>query len=266
MARQQATLAAERTAMEAEAAKQRQQARPRPRPFYVFVLVSRGGDGGRAASRQSATAERAAAAEPAAEAAPGGGGGFATAWDQSTFHNARFPTALSARAVETGLMDGAVNVFGGAALPARGRHAWTVAFAGAAGGDLGNRGFAFAGVAGFKTGAYVGLSNETGAYGLRDNDDEQALRADGEGKGAVRRNAHGRAFSRGDSITCVADMDARPRTLALYRNVEPEPLGTVAGFGAEVYVCAAYVPAWGKCDELVLSFGGGPVSSYLPPK
>jgi hypothetical protein len=240
-------------------------------PFLFCVCFwcrEDGGDGGRATSRQSATAEREAAAaaaeEPAAEAAAaGGGGGFTTAWDQSTFCNARFPTALSAK---TAGSRGAITAFGAAALPARGRHAWTVAFAGAAGGDLGNRGFAFAGVAGFKTGAYVGLSNETGAYGLRDNDDEQALRADGEGKGAVRRNAHGRAFSRGDSITCVADMDARPRTLALYRNAEPEPLGTVAGFGAEVYVCAAYVPAWGKCDELVLSFGGGPVSSYLPPK
>ena len=56
----------------------------------------------------------------------------------------------------------------------------------------------------------------------------------------------------------VADMDARPRTLALYRNAEPEPLGTVAGFGAEAYVCAAYRTLY-PCDELVLSFGGGPV-------
>ena len=58
----------------------------------------------------------------------------------------------------------------------------------------------------------------------------------------------------------VADMDARPRTLALYRNAEPEPLGTVAGFGAEAYVCAAYISSPSiSCDELVLSFGGGPV-------
>ena len=66
-------------------------------------------------------------------------------------------------------------------------------------------------------------------------------------------------FSRGDSVTCVADMDARPRTLALYRNAEPEPLGTVAGFGAEAHVCAAYGGPYYPCDELVLSFGGGPV-------
>ena len=151
-----------------------------------------------------------------------------------------------------------VNAFGAAALPARGRHAWTVAFAGAAGGDL--DGGAFAGVAERKTGANVGMYRQTGAYGLYSYGDESALRADGEGKGAVRLNAHRKAFSRGDSVTCVADMDARPRTLALYRNAEPEPLGTVAGFGAEAYVCAAYsaYPSW-SCDELVLSFGGGPV-------
>jgi hypothetical protein len=98
-----------------------------------------------------------------------------------------------------------------------------------------------------------------GAYGLRDDRDKDALRIDGKGKGVVRHNAHGRAFSVGDSITCVADMDARPRTLALYRTAEPEPLGTVAGFGAEVYICASYNPVNVECDELVLSFGGGPV-------
>jgi hypothetical protein len=154
---------------------------------------------------------------------------------------------------------GSVIVFGAAALPARGRHAWTVAFAGAAGGDLG--GYAFAGVAERKTGDDVDISEETGAYGLRDDSGgEDALRADGERQGAVRRNARGRAFSIGDSVTCVADMDARPRTLALYRNAEPEPLGTVAGFGAEAYVCAAYISSPSiSCDELVLSFGGGPV-------
>ena len=155
-------------------------------------------------------------------------------------------------------MDGRVNAFGGAALPARGRHAWTVAFAGAAGGALYK--CAFAGVAERKTAADVDISEQTGAYGLCDCDDYDALRVNGESKGAVRRNAHGRAFSRGDSVTCVADMDARPRTLALYRNAEPEPLGTVAGFGAEAYVCAGY-NAYSSfaCDELVLSFGGGPV-------
>jgi hypothetical protein len=150
-----------------------------------------------------------------------------------------------------------VSAFGAAALPARGRHAWTVAFAGAAGGALYK--CAFAGVAERKTAADVDISEQTGAYGLGDDDDEQALRADGEGTGAVRRNAHGRAFSRGDNVTCVADMDARPRTLALYRNAEPEPLGTVAGFGAEVYICAAYSAYHGECDALVLAFGGGPV-------
>ena len=189
---------------------------------------------------------------------------FATAWDQSTFHvpQRAFPTALSARALKN---NGHVNAFGGAALPARGRHAWTVAFAGAAGGDL--HGVAFAGVAGRKRGADVQIAWETGAYGLRDGGDKHALRVAGEGKGAVRqRHGDTNTFSRGDNVTFVADMDARPRSLTLYRNAEPEPLGTVAGFGAEVYVCAAYVPAWGKCDELVLSFGGGPVSSYLPPK
>ena len=54
-------------------------------------------------------------------------------------------------------------------------------------------------------------------------------------------------------------MDARPRTLALYRNAEPEPLGTVAGFGAEAYVCAACLGMAENTCELVLSFGGGPV-------
>jgi hypothetical protein len=166
-----------------------------------------------------------------------------------------------------------VSAFGAAALPARGRHAWTVAFAGAAGGDLGGvatnaraagvlnyvsheAGLAFAGVVARKTGRQSwAISTEAGAYGLSDRGDNCALRADGKMKGAVRRNAHGRAFSRGDSVTCVADMDARPRTLALYRNAEPEPLGTVAGFGAEAYVCATYDPNFGPCDELVLSFG-----------
>jgi hypothetical protein len=206
-------------------------------------------------SRQSAAAEfeaAAAAEEPAAEAAAGGGGGFTTAWDQSTFCNvnAQFPTALSARAVKT--TPAYVIAFGAA----RGRHAWTVAFAGAAGGSLGNS--AFAGVVARKFG--VNMSKQTGAYGLRDDDDKDALRVNGKGRGKVRRNARGRAFSIGDSVTCVADMDARPRTLALYRNAEPEPLGTVAGFGAEAYVCAAYISSPSiSCDELVLSFGGGPV-------
>jgi hypothetical protein len=118
----------------------------------------------------------------------------------------------------------------------------------------------FAGVVERKTGADVTIAGQTGAYGLRDDGDDYALRVDGKGAGAVRRDAHGKAFSRGDSITCVANMDARPRTLALYRNAEPEPLGTVAGFGAEAYVCAAYAPNPSiSCDELVLSFGGGPV-------
>ena len=132
-----------------------------------------------------------------------------------------------------------------------------MAFAGAAGGDLST--CAFAGVVERKTGAYnYKIAEATGAYGLRDDGDEEALRADGKGTGVVRRNKKGRAFSRGDSVTCVADMDARPRTLALYRNAEPEPLGTVAGFGAEAYICAAYHPRYSEC-ELVLSFGGGPV-------
>jgi hypothetical protein len=137
-----------------------------------------------------------------------------------------------------------------------------VAFAGAAGGDLGNH--AFAGVAERKTGDAVAIAWETGAYGLRDYDGEGALRADGKGadgkgKGAVRRNAHGRAFSRGDSVTCVADMDARPRTLARFRNAEPVPLGTGAGFGAEADGCAACSGMAKYTCELVLSFGGGPV-------
>jgi hypothetical protein len=196
--------------------------------------------------------------EPAAEAAPGAR--FATVWDQSTFRNAQFPTALSARAIKTGFGAAHVTVFGGAALPARGRHAWTVVFAGAAGGDL--SGSAFAGVAERKKTANTGISKKRGAYGLRDDKDKDALRIDGKGKGAVRRNTHGRAFSLGDSVTCVADMDARPRSLALYRNAEPEPLGTVAGFGAEVYVCAEYEPVpFMELDELVLSFGGGPAEA-----
>jgi hypothetical protein len=218
-------------------------------------------------SRQIATAEAAAAAaaaaaaeEPAADAAPGGAG-FATTWDQSTFSNAQFPTAMSARALDD--YGGPVSVFGGAALPARGRHAWTVAFAPppypgrgcAAGGYLG--GYTFAGVVERKAGDRVAIPAETGAYGLRDGGDKHALRVAGQSKGAVRPNAHGEAFSRGDSITCVADMDARPRSLTLHRNAEPEPLGTVAGFGAEVYICAA---CWARSEcELVLSFGGGPV-------
>jgi hypothetical protein len=53
-------------------------------------------------------------------------------WDQSACHNAQFTTALSARAGGLGF----VNVFGEVALSASGWHAWTVAFAGAAGGDL----------------------------------------------------------------------------------------------------------------------------------
>ena len=55
----------------------------------------------------------------------------------------------------------------------------------------------------------------------------------------MRRNVHVKAFSQGDSITAVADMDARPRSLTFFQNDEPEPLGTVAGFGATVYICAA---------------------------
>jgi hypothetical protein len=101
---------------------------------------------------------------------------------------------------------------------------------------------------------------QTGAYWLADRDDEDALRADGKSAGAVRRNAQRRALSVSDSVTCVADMDARPRTLALYRNAKPEALGTVAGFGAEVYVCVQHhANPICTCAELVLSFGDGPV-------
>jgi hypothetical protein len=132
-----------------------------------------------------------------------------------------------------------------------------VGFAGAAGASLGN--WAFAGVVKRKRGDILEISKQKGAYGLRDDDDKDALRIDGKGKGKVQRNAHGRTFSCGDSVTCVAEMDARPRTLALYRNVEPEPLETVTGFGAEVHICAAYHSHNGPCEELVLSFGGVPV-------
>jgi hypothetical protein len=185
--------------------------------------------------------------EPAPAAAE-----FTTAWDQSKHQSAQFPTALSARPAKTGPLADHVNVFGEAALPASGRHAWTVAFAGAAGGSLDDNGFA--GVVERKEGT-VGISKRRGSYGLRDDKDSDALRVDGKGRGRVRRNAHGRAFSQGNSITMLADMDARPRSLTLYRNQEPEPLGTVAGFGAEVYICAACNCCTPEL-AIVLSFDG----------
>jgi hypothetical protein len=45
----------------------------------------------------------------------------------------------------------------------------------------------------------------------------------------------------------------------LYRNAKPEPLGAVAGFGGEAYICAASYGMTQYTCELVLSFGGGPV-------
>jgi hypothetical protein len=81
-----------------------------------------------------------------------------------------------------------------------------------------------------KTGADVQIYEQTGAYGLADRDGKHALRADGMSAGAVRRararvceDGDRRAFLRGDSVTYVADMDARPRMLALFRNAQASP-------------------------------------------
>ena len=53
----------------------------------------------------------------------------------------------------------------------------------------------------------------------------------------------------------MADMDARPRSLTFYQNQEPEPLGTVEGFGPTVYICAACRGPKKHTCKLVLSFG-----------
>lgn len=95
-----------------------------------------------------------------------------------------------------------------------------------------------------------------GAYGLCDDNGGDALRTNGKGTGDVRLNEEKRAFSKDDSITVQADMDARPRSLTFFRNLESEPFGTVVGFGEDVLICAA-CSSNSKCTcKLGLSFVG----------
>ena len=89
-----------------------------------------------------------------------------------------------------------------------------------------------------------GIAMNKGAWGiipasdlsrvLRENGLDKALHL---GKGA-KRNQLGNVFGSGERIGCLADMDARPRTLQFYRDGQRLAGACVEGVGANVRVCA----------------------------
>eukprot|EP01046_Picozoa_sp_COSAG06_P097222 COSAG06_NODE_43330_length_373_cov_0.598540_1_plen_122_part_01 len=65
-------------------------------------------------------------------------------------------------------------------------------------------------------------------WGLRGDDDSDALRVHGKGKGKVGRDSKGYAISAGDRIGMLADMDGC--SLTFFRNGEPIERAVVQGF------------------------------------
>ena len=140
------------------------------------------------------------------------------------------------------------NRFGVDPIPSAGKHYVEVTFTSYRGSGANHQGAeslrskGFVGVTSHTTPHWGNeLSKKNGAWGFRDDDDNDGLRVNGKSNGKIRPlNQHGRSYSAGDRVGLLIDMDQK--IMQLYRNGEPIQGAIVSGFPQMVWL-AMCVPS-----------------------